>query len=60
MCAHKELEYLGRQFNRDGEIAFYLYNCKECQSTITSRIKLARNKRSFVIAGNRSKIFSVK
>lgn len=59
MCAHKELEYLGRQYGKTREIAFYLYNCRECQTTISSRIKISRNRRNAVL-GVTTKMLSLK
>lgn len=40
MCSHRKVVYLGQQRDIKGKIAFNLYNCMNCQSTITSKVKL--------------------
>ena len=35
MCKHNELKYLGEQESLTGRAVYALYNCKNCQSTIS-------------------------
>lgn len=34
-CDHKNLEYLGIQKTKDPNVFLFLYNCKNCKSTLT-------------------------